>query len=471
MQQFSIRQRILIIFILIVVLGSTVQLFIAGYQLQATTLEFYQHHLETDALLIGANLSEPMEDYHEAEGTAAIQRFFAHLQQDLNHGYLIVDDHYKVVAYSANMGYESIERLAETPELLEAREQDIGADIRANWKGVETLYLAVPLIYEQDILGFLVLYEPMQPAYDEVMHHWLELGLSFLPVVVMVVLGSIWISGTIVNPIQNLRDSALKMADGKFNIRIEEAGSDETAQLAKAFNYMAGQIESLMKTQRSFVSYAAHELRTPLMTLKLRAEILQDERISQNERSKYLQEISAEVNHMANLVSSLLILSRIDEGRSSQPADTGIDKALLLHDITRQWRVAAENHGLAFQAEIPEVLPNFKLPSAEFRLILDNLLSNAIKYTTAGSVSLKVLSNHECCIQISDTGMGFAANEAEHLFERFYRAQSVQSQIRGHGLGLAIVKAILEQYGGSIQAESAGLGKGASFTVCLPLAD
>jgi signal transduction histidine kinase len=471
LKHLSIRYRILLIFIVIVLVGSATQLFIAGYQLQMATLEFYQHHLETDALLIAANLSESMEDYHDDEGTGTIQRTVATFQQNLDYGYLIVDHQYQVLAYTANSGYENVQRLAETPELAQARQKQIGADIRDDAFQESTLYLAVPIYYEQETLGYLVLFEPMQPAYDEVMQRWFGLAFSLLPIVGLVIIASLWISSTIVRPIEKLRNSALRMARGHLDTRIDEQGHDEIGQLAQTFNYMAGQIESLMKSQQSFVSYAAHELRSPLMTLKLRAEVLMDERLSAAERNQYLREIDSEINHMADLVSSLLVLARIDEGRH-EVNDTSIDIGSSLSDTIRHWRIAAENKGLTLEAEMPPESVDLPLAAADLRLILDNLLGNAIKYSTSGSIILKVSGKPESgwTIHVQDNGIGFEPDEAEHIFERFYRSPQVRGQYQGHGLGLAIVAAIIKQYGGSMSAESKGIGTGARFTLALPVA-
>lgn len=275
--RMTIRQRILLIFILIALVGGMMQFFIAGQQLQLATLEFYQHHLETDALLVATTFAEPLEDYLDGDGDERLGRTLGRIQEEVGHNYLIVDRNYRIVAFTANTGYEQLDRVDETPELVEARSGRIGADIRPNQAGEDTLYLAVSVLYEGDSLGYLVLAEPMQPAYAEVNQRYIELASATLPVIGLVIAASLWISGTISRPLKSLRNSAMLMANGALDTRIQIASQDEVGQLAQTFNYMAGQLESLMKTQRTFVSNAAHELRTPLMMLKLRAEALAEE--------------------------------------------------------------------------------------------------------------------------------------------------------------------------------------------------
>ncbi len=466
----TIRQRILLIFILIAMVGGMMQFFIAGRQLQQATLEFYQHHLETDALLVAATFAEPLEHYLEGEDDDGVGRVLARLQQEVGHNYLIVDHNYRVVGYTANTGYEQIDRVTETPELVEARSARIGADIRPNRAGQDWLYLAVTVISEGDTLGYLVLSEPMQPAYAEINQRYIELAGATLPVIGLVIAASLWISGSISRPIQSLRNSAMLMAHGALDTRIQITSRDEVGQLAGTFNYMAGQIENLMKTQRSFVSNAAHELRTPLMMLKLRAEALAEETLPVDERDLYLREIRQEIDHMAELVSSLLMLARIDEGRYQQ---NGVvtDTVSTLHDILRGWRIEAEKSGLAFDVTIESALPDLPMSPHDLRLVMDNLLANAIKYTAEGSVHVNAaFSEKSFALKIQDTGVGFIPEQSKHLFERFYRSEQVRGKFAGNGLGLSVVKAILDHYGGTVTAVSTGLDQGAAFTIRVPIA-
>ncbi len=471
LRQLSIRQRILITFLLIVLTSGALQLLIAGRQLQAMTLEFYQHHLETDALLTSANLSEPFEHYLKGEGTTGLNSALNVMMREIKHDYRLLDTDYNVIGYSPSQGLAVVLTVSETPELEQANRERIGANIRPNLLGELYLHLAVGILYEGRSIGYLVLSQPMQPAYDEVRMRWLELATATLPVIILVIAASIWISRSILRPIQDLNQSALRMAEGALDTRILTVSNDEFGHLARSFNYMASQIETLMKTQRSFVSNAAHELRTPLMTLKLRAESLIDDALSPAERDAYLNEIRQEVDHMAGMVSSLLVLARVDEGRLAGHDDGKItDMLSLFHDISRHWRIAAERDGVAFQADIAPELPPVAVSANELRLMVDNLLNNALKYTPHGCITFKAgQAKGKLWLRVEDTGIGFTAEQAEHLFERFYRAVGVRGQTPGTGLGLPIVRAIVEQYGGAIQADSAGVGKGATFILSLPI--
>ncbi|MGQ9904935.1 MAG: sensor histidine kinase, partial [Anaerolineae bacterium] len=470
LQRLNIRQRILLTFLAIVLTGGAVQLVIAGHQLQVATLTFHQHHLEIDAVTIAATLSEPMEHYLEGKGTREIQQTLALMQREKPYEYLIVDNNYRLVGFVANRGYEQLERAPLTPELEGAARGGIVEDVRVGHDGQMRLYIAAPVLYEGETLGFLVLSHLMQPAYDEIMHQWAQLSVTTLPVIGGTILASLWVSATISQPIEQLRNSAIKMAQGNLSARIEISAQDEVGQLGQTLNDMAEQIESLLQTQRSFVNNAAHELRTPLMTLKLRAEALEDEALAPEERTQYVREIQREVDHMVGLVSSLLALARIDEGRQHKRAGGITDTVAILHDIVRHWRVESARKGLDFVADIPPSLADLPLTADDLRLVMDNLLANALKYTPAGRVCFFVEQQAEWTImRVCDTGIGFTPEQADQLFNRFYRSEQARASFDGHGLGLSIAQAVLQQYGARISAESAGIGRGATFTVMIPV--
>jgi len=473
LKRFTIRQRVLLTFLATVLIGSVLQLIIAGRQLQIATLEFYQHHLETDALMIAATLNESFEHYLDGEGGGELQRLMTNFYHDNRTDYLVVDRNYRLISFTLGIGYDGTDRLPTTPELVTAETNQIGSDIRQARNGEESLFVAVPILYERQTLGYLILMRPMGPAQADVHRQWIQLGSTTLPVLLLVIGVSLWLSGTISRPVQRLRNSALKMAEGAFDTRIESSANDvnsqdEVDQLAQSFNYMAEQIESLMQAQRSFVSNAAHELRTPLMTLKLRFEALEDGTLSEHEQKRYFDEIQQEITHMSELVSSLLVLARIDDGRIAEDTIV-IDTTSTIHDIVRQWRNTAKKKGLEFEQNTPDNLPDLPMPVNHLRLVLDNLLGNAIKYTHEGKIRLSVSQEPgQLLIRVEDSGIGFDSVQAEQLFNRFYRTEDARSSYEGTGLGLSIVEALLKQYGGHVTAESEGKTKGAVFELHIP---
>jgi signal transduction histidine kinase len=203
------------------------------------------------------------------------------------------------------------------------------------------------------------------------------------------------------------------------------------------------------------------------MNLKLRIDALQED-LSLEQRQAYLRESAQEVEHMANLVTKLLALARLDEGRYAAPGEA-YDLVALLHDLTRQWRIQASNAQLRFETSISNTLPDCRVAASDLRMILDNVLGNAVKYTPQGGQVRFCASQEGQTIrfEVIDSGAGFAAGDVDRLFERFFRTDDAR-QLPGTGLGLSIVQAMVEHYDGTITAASDGPGLGAHFTIILP---
>jgi signal transduction histidine kinase len=337
----------------------------------------------------------------------------------------------------------------------------------SHWEKSGTVYIASPVRYEAETRAVLILSAPMAPAYEDARQAWLELGVAVLPVLLLVLGASWWFGRTLSRPIQQLHASVLQIADGDLDERVDATTRDEIGELGRAVNFMAERLNLLINAQRSFVSNAAHELRTPLMNLKLRIDALQED-LSLEQRQAYLREATQEVEHMANLVTKLLALARLDEGRYAAPGEA-YDLVALLHDLTRQWRIQASNAQLRFETSISNTLPDCRVAASDLRMILDNVLGNAVKYTPQGGQVRFCASQEGQTIrfEVIDSGAGFAAGDVDRLFERFFRTDDAR-QLPGTGLGLSIVQAMVEHYDGTITAASDGPGLGAHFTIILP---
>ncbi|MEO8397334.1 MAG: HAMP domain-containing protein, partial [Chloroflexota bacterium] len=367
-KRLTIRQRILLIFTSIVVLGSLLQLLIAGRQIQNATLDFYRQHLETEALIAGLSLGSSLERFSETDASrAGLQSLLTALQSEVSQDFVLVDQDFRILGYTQTLSLQFGQQLAMTPELTQAQTAAIGIDIRSDREGIRQMYAAAPLVHDGRPIGYIILSQPTAPMDADVLQRWLELAIATFPIVALVIAASLWISGTISRPIQRLRNSALQMAAGALDTRISDHSEDEVGQLGSAFNYMAEQLEALLQSQRSFISNAAHELRTPLMTLKLRIEGLSDPQLSSTQQSEYLLELRQEVDYMAELVTSLLTLARIDEGRHSVDAEK-YDSVALLQDIARHWRIATQKTQVKFQSEIAPDIPDLPMPANDLRI-------------------------------------------------------------------------------------------------------
>lgn len=206
-----------------------------------------------------------------------------------------------------------------------------------------------------------------------------------------------------------------------------------------------------------------HELRTPLAAIKGYAStLLQDDVTwSPNDEHHFLEAISSESDRLAQLVSNLLDLSRIEAGllslhRAPSRLEDLIDRAVR--------RLAMPSAGIA--VDIPAELPPVDVDPARLEIVLQNLLANAMAYG-GGQVEISAeRRDDDIVVHIADDGSGIAAAELPHIFERFYRAtRGSRLRATGTGLGLAICKAFVEAHGGSIWAESSDEGTIISFAV------
>jgi signal transduction histidine kinase len=234
------------------------------------------------------------------------------------------------------------------------------------------------------------------------------------------------------------------------------------------------QNERLLESDRlkdEFVALISHDLRTPLTSIIGYVELALDEESGESlddERRGYLEIVSRSSDRLLKLVDDLLFVARLQSGRLAlTPAF--LDLADVGAQAVREALPHAERKGIAISFTSDGPVPVEADKGRIFQL-LDNLITNAIKFTPpAGEVEVHARPAGEgVVLEVSDSGIGLTPDEAERVFERFFRSEkAVVSQIPGTGLGLFIAKAIVDAHGGRIHAESRA-GGGATFVIELP---
>lgn len=232
-------------------------------------------------------------------------------------------------------------------------------------------------------------------------------------------------------------------------------------------------IEQSLHQLKQFTADAAHELRSPLATLKTTVQVMQcyPERIHPQDTKK-LNAIAATTDHMIHLVEDLLLLARMEAAAITKTQDwspLALDR--MLNELVIQLRPQAQAKGILMQAMLADeciVLGD----SAQLNCLFRNLLDNALQYTpTSGAVALSIRRvESSVWVAVEDTGFGIAPEDLKLVFDRFWRADKARSQRKGGmGMGLAIAQAIAHCHGGNITVSSK-LGEGTCFQVRLPLA-
>jgi two-component system OmpR family sensor kinase len=285
-------------------------------------------------------------------------------------------------------------------------------------------------------------------------------------------------------PLARIESTAAAIARGDLSRRIDHpTGNTEVGRLAVALDTMLSIIEAAYQARahgearairseermREFAADASHELRTPLTSVQGLAEygLQQGTAASQEELLRLMALIARESGRMGRLVEDLLLLARLDAGRPLEfrPADLAsiaaeaVQAARVVHPDRRVTLVAAE--------------PVIVLADDErLRQVIDNLLSNATKHTPDGSPVMVTVTSAAGSgeLSVADTGPGLTQDQAARVFERFYRTDDDRGRARGGaGLGLAIAASLTAAHGGQIRVDTAP-GRGATFSVRLPLA-
>ncbi len=289
---------------------------------------------------------------------------------------------------------------------------------------------------------------------------------SIMAIVLASVLGYFY-ARRIERPIKRITNVALAVREGDLTVRVNLEGDDEIARLGQTFDSMMGAIERDRKLERRLTTDVAHELRTPLMAIQSTVEAMVDGVLPVDEER--LTTVDNEVMRLSRLVGSLLKLSRL-ENRSNPIKKEVVDVGAVVSDIiaTHEAYVLDSGLSLSFESD-PNV---YVLGDPDMiRQATANLISNAVRYTDeGGSIVVTVRRDHDMAsISVRDTGIGLSPEEAQMVFERFWRADLGRDREKGGlGVGLTVVKEIVERHNGWVQVEGVK-GQGACFTIHIPL--
>lgn len=287
--------------------------------------------------------------------------------------------------------------------------------------------------------------------------------------------------------LQTLRVALRQMAKGEPGASPPaEARSRELAGLRLAFLDLVSawrkrqdaerlqrqKLEELNQIKSNILSIVSHDLRTPLTSILLYAQMLTEELgdLAREDQERFLGIISDECTRLARLVDDLLEVQRLEAGRvqwDMQPQD--LSEAVL--GCARLFEAMAQSKSIRFTVDCPASLPPVEADSDKISQALSNLLSNAMKYTPCqGAVHLAVeATGNEIFMRVTDTGPGIPRDKWDQIFDRFSQLSSPDvREIAGVGLGLYIVRQIVERHGGAVWVDSE-VGRGSEFCVSLPI--
>lgn len=272
---------------------------------------------------------------------------------------------------------------------------------------------------------------------------------------------------TVSRPVQKITEAAEKMMQGDFTVRIPPVQKidyeDSFNQIVDCFNKMAEELSSTETLRTDFIANVSHELKTPLAVMQNYGTMLQQPDLPQEQRIEYAKAVTAASRRLADLVSNILKLNKLENQQillSTQTYDLGEQLCECLLGFEDVW----ERKQLEIETEIEDGVQVTSDPEM-MALVWNNLFSNAIKFTDEGGrVKLRLTADADTAVvQIADTGCGISREVGAHMFDKFYQGDTSHAT-QGNGLGLALVKRIIDITESDIAVESE-LGKGTTFTV------
>ena len=366
------------------------------------------------------------------------------------------------------------------------RPHDVRASDGTTWRAVTIPAARLPLTDGTTSPGSVTVARNLDEVHSAVKRlRLVTLFVGGLVVLLCVLLGWLAIRRSFA-PLVEVEETAAAIAAGDLSRRIPaRPATTEVGRLTASLNGMLAQIETAFRAReasegrtRRFAADASHELRTPLASIRGFAELYRQGAVPPDEVPRTMRRIEDEATRMGGLVEDLLLLARLDERRPAraEPVDLAVLAGDAVHDVRgldpqRPVRLTGLGEG-AGPAAAPVVGDEGGL-----RQVVTNLVANAVRHTPPGSpveVAVGVEPGGEgagprAVIEVRDHGPGLPPEEAERVFERFYRVDSSRRRGAGggSGLGLSIVSAVTAAHGGTVGVRPTP-GGGATFRVALP---
>ncbi len=311
-----------------------------------------------------------------------------------------------------------------------------------------------------------------------VSEHDLQLsGVLLLFAAIIAVTFGLFVSASVTDDLRQLAVTAQKVAAGDLNARVAVSGGDEVARVGLAFNEMADQLQQvdrqrteLEELRRDLIAWASHDLRTPLTSIRVRVEALNDGVIDDpGTQQRYYQAVLNDVLALNVLFDDMFELAQLDR------ADITVEKSPgslgeLIGDSLERFHAQSAERGVQLSADVAPDVDPVPLNAGKISRVLDNLISNALRYTP-GEGEIRVTaerSGDRVTVTVDDSGPGFNEADMARLFEQFYRGEQARTRATGGaGLGLAIARGVVEAHGGRIWAENIP-GGGARVAFELP---
>ena len=273
---------------------------------------------------------------------------------------------------------------------------------------------------------------------------------------VIVILFVAFMSYSMAKPLRQMSSAAKRFAVGDFSVRLNVPKDNEIGELATALNNMADSLSASEGMRRTFIANVSHELKTPMTTIAGFIDGMLDGTIPQQNQRHYMTIVSNEVKRLSRLVTSMLSLSRIDNGELKiHPADFELFSTIVSVLAGFEQKIRERHLDITGLGDFRSIKVHAD-PDLMYQVIY-NLIENAVKFTNEnGTINFAVEETRfDISVMITNTGVGIPPEDIRFIFDRFYKTDKSRSMDkRGMGLGLYIAKTIMRLHGGDIYVES-----------------
>ena len=353
-----------------------------------------------------------------------------------------------------------ISRATQGEQVIETQKSDGSVTIAVPWTQTNSLSKTIT------VMGVVLLEAPASTLHASEQRLLWETVASACGVFLVSMLIVFIAAYLLTKPLSDAAGVSAAFAKGDFSVRAAGKGCREVQVLADSFNQMADDLATSEQSRKDFIANISHEVRSPITSIHGFANGMLDGTVAKEDYPKYLNIIVSETNRLSALINSMLNLSRMER--------QDVALALSDFDINELVRRTIISKIPQLEEKSMELEPVFETESCfvradleQIQQVLINLLDNAIKYTPEnGSITITTETRENTVhLHVKDNGIGILPEDANHIFERFYKADKAHTVGKGTGLGLAICKIIMEKHGQTIRLVSGE--HGADFEITL----
>jgi two-component system, OmpR family, sensor histidine kinase BaeS len=320
-----------------------------------------------------------------------------------------------------------------------------------------SILIIAGLIIMYEVHFHFTMFQKDVPEFDSIeplTHHFEKALLSSvlwtsIGAILLVCIISYFVAKNLSRPMVEMRKVAEKMAKGELQVRVKSLGDDELNDLGNSLNQLAAKLQLQETYRKNMTSDIAHELRTPLATIKSHLEAFEDGVFEPT--TVRLQSLTGEIDRLITIVHDLEYLTAMEAPEFSLNKKTQQLNHILIKSVDAVSGAFVQK-GILLRSELDSDI-ELNMDAKRMSQVFMNLFSNALRYTPRGGEVTVVthVDTESVLISIRDTGIGIPEEESKHVFERFYRGEKSRNREHGgSGIGLTIVKRIVEAHDGQI---------------------